>query len=79
MSTDAMSDDDAMAAEWAAALAEALRERGVGEPAASLTAEAGIAVFKVAVERWNNQTRRRDLTPMIREALAELKTVTAGG
>src|SRR4051812_4327001 len=32
----------------AAALAGALRERGVGEPAASLTAEAGIAVFRVA-------------------------------
>src|SRR5580765_7556799 len=35
-----------------AALAETLRRRGVTEPAASLTAEAGIAVFKVAFERW---------------------------
>ncbi len=38
-------------ASLAAALAEALRRRGVDDPAASLTAEAGIAVFKVAFER----------------------------
>src|ERR1700677_2672662 len=36
----------------AAAVADALRHRGVGEPTASLTAEAGIAVFKIAFERW---------------------------
>ena len=62
----------------ASALADALRQRGVREPAASLTAEAGIAVFKVAVERWINDTRRRDLSRLIRESLDELKTVTAG-
>ena len=39
-------------ASLAAALADALRARGVKDPAASLTAEAGIAVFKVAFERW---------------------------
>ena len=37
-------------ASLASALANALRRRGVKEPAASLTAEAGIAVFKVAFE-----------------------------
>ena len=36
----------------AAALADALRGRGVADPAASLAAEAGIAVFKVAFQRW---------------------------
>ncbi len=35
-------------ASLASALAEALRRRGVNDPATSLTAEAGIAVFKVA-------------------------------
>ena len=35
----------------AAALADTLRRRGVAEPAASLVAGAGIAVFKVAFER----------------------------
>ncbi|THG33379.1 TetR/AcrR family transcriptional regulator [Naasia lichenicola] len=36
----------------AAAAAHALRDRGVGEPTASLAAEAGVAVFKIGFERW---------------------------
>jgi hypothetical protein len=43
-----------------------------------LTAEAGIAVFKVAFERWVSQTKPRDLPQLIRESLHELKAVTAG-
>ena len=39
----------------AAALADALRRRGVPDPAASLAAEAGVAVFKVAFQRWVGQ------------------------
>jgi AcrR family transcriptional regulator len=65
-------------ASLASALAGALRRRGVGEPAASLAAEAGIAVFRVAFERWINETSPRDLPQLIRESLAELKAVTAG-
>jgi len=65
-------------ASLASVLADALRRRGVRDPAASLSAEAGMAVFKVAVERWSNDTRRRDLSRLIRETLDELKTVTAG-
>jgi hypothetical protein len=45
----------------AAALAAALRQRGVDEPAASLTAEAGIAVFRIAVERWVDEANQRSL------------------
>jgi AcrR family transcriptional regulator len=59
-----------------AALAGALRSRGVGDPAASLTAEAGIAVFKVAFERWVNGSGRRTLPRLIRDCLSELKAVT---
>ena len=62
----------------AAALADALRGRGVAGPAASLTAEAGIAVFRVAFERWVDDTDARDLPQLIRESLAELKVMTAG-
>lgn len=62
----------------AAALADALRLRGVREPAASLTAEAGIAVFRVAFERWVDETNQRDLSLLIRESLDQLKAVTAG-
>ena len=61
----------------AAALADALRRRGVREPAASLTAEAGIAVFRVAFERWVEESNQRDLPRLIRESLDELRAVTA--
>jgi AcrR family transcriptional regulator len=60
----------------AAALAEALRQRGVTDPAASLTAEAGIAVFKIAFESWVAPANRRQFVQLIREALDELKAVT---
>jgi AcrR family transcriptional regulator len=62
----------------AAAIAGALRQRGVPEPAACLTAEAGIAVFKIAFERWVSGTGQPDLTHLIQESLDELKAVTAG-
>jgi AcrR family transcriptional regulator len=61
-----------------AALADTLRRRGVRDPAASLAAEAGIAVFRIAFERWINETNQRDLSQLIRESLDELKAVTAG-
>ena len=62
----------------AAALAGALRDRGVKDPAASLTAEAGIAVFRVAFERWVDEPLERNLAQLIRESLDELRAVTAG-
>jgi hypothetical protein len=43
-------------ASLASAMADTLRRRGVTDPAASLTAEAGIAVFKIAFQRWKNET-----------------------
>ena len=65
-------------ASLAAAMADALRRRGVADPAASLSAEAGIAVFRIAFERWVEETNRRDLPELIRDSLDELKAVTAG-
>src|SRR5271166_388945 len=65
-------------ASLAASLAGALRQRGVTEPAASLAAEAGIAVFRIAFERWIEETDRQDLSRLIRESLEELRAVTAG-
>jgi len=64
-------------ASLAAALAEALRRRGVKDLAASLTAEAAIAVFKVAFERYVEETNQQDLPQLIRESLDELRAVTA--
>jgi AcrR family transcriptional regulator len=60
------------------ALAGALHRRGVKDPAAGLTAEAGIAVFKIAIESWVEESNQRDLPALIRESLDELKAVTAG-
>jgi AcrR family transcriptional regulator len=65
-------------ASLAAAMAGALRGRGVPEPAASLAAEAGIAVFRIAFERWTAEDCLPDLAKLIRESFDELKTVTAG-
>jgi AcrR family transcriptional regulator len=62
----------------ASALAGTLRRRGVADPAASLAAEAGIAVFRIAFERWISDLSRADLPQLIRESLDELKAVTAG-
>jgi AcrR family transcriptional regulator len=65
-------------ASLASALADTLRQRRVKDPAASLTAEAGIAVFRVAFERWIDETDQQDFSRLIRESLDELKTVIAG-
>ena len=65
-------------ASLASALADALRRRGVADPAASLTAEAGIAVFKIAFERWVDGPSQPELPQLIRESLGELRAVTTG-
>jgi AcrR family transcriptional regulator len=65
-------------AKLASALAGALHQRGVKDATASLAAEAGITVFRIAFERWIRDTSRRDLAQHIRESFEELKTVTAG-
>lgn len=62
-------------ASLAAVAAGALRARGVTEPAATLAAETGIAVFKVAFGRWVLDGKRRDLSHHLRAALAELDAV----
>jgi len=65
-------------ASLAAAIAEALRRRGVKEPAASLAAEASIAAFKVGFERWTSKASAPALPKLIRDSLDELSAVTAG-
>lgn len=65
-------------ASLAAALAEALRGRGVKEPAASLAAEAGIAVFRIGFERWVEDANRQRLATILRSSFRELRAVTAG-
>jgi AcrR family transcriptional regulator len=64
-------------ASLASAIAGALRRRGVSDLTAGLTAEAGIAVFKIAFEHWISEPGQRDLPQLIRDSLDELKAVTA--
>jgi AcrR family transcriptional regulator len=60
-----------------AALAQALRARGVGEPDASLAAEAAIAVFRVAFAQWVSESERRGYGEIVIESIARLKALTA--
>jgi AcrR family transcriptional regulator len=64
-------------ASLAAALGDGLRRRGTAGPTATLTAEAGIAVFRVAFDRWVTGTAPHDLPQLIRDSLEELRGVTA--
>ncbi|MBO0819425.1 MAG: TetR family transcriptional regulator [Nocardiopsaceae bacterium] len=62
-------------ASLSSALAGALRERGVGDPGAGLAAEAGVAIFKVAFERWIADSGPRPLAEFIREAADAMRDV----
>jgi AcrR family transcriptional regulator len=64
-------------ASLAVAMAEGLGRRGVGEPAAKLTAETGVAVFKVAFDRWISATTDTDLAQVVGDSLDELRGLTA--
>ncbi len=63
-------------ASLAQAVADALRRRGVSDPAAILAAEAGITVFRVAFERWVDDDNQHDLQRLIRDSLEELRAAT---
>jgi AcrR family transcriptional regulator len=62
----------------AADMAEALRDRGVEPVSASLAADAGVAVFRVAFERWIEEAERRDFGRLARDTLDTLTAVIAG-
>jgi AcrR family transcriptional regulator len=61
----------------AAAIAGTLRQRGVDDPAATLTAEAGVAVFKTAFQRWISEPGQQDFAKLVRDSLDQLRAVTA--
>ncbi|SFD15080.1 TetR/AcrR family transcriptional regulator [Klenkia taihuensis] len=60
-----------------AASAAALVERGVGEAAALLSAEAGVAAFRVAFDRWVATPAGPPLPDVVDAVLAELRQVVA--
>jgi len=55
----------------------ALRRRGVKEPAATLAAEAGMTVFRIAFDRWVDESEQRDLRRLLRASLKDLRAVLA--
>jgi AcrR family transcriptional regulator len=65
-------------ADYAAGVAAALRRRGVGELQATIAAEAGMTVLRVALERWTSGPDDRDLTSVMQDSMAELRAVASG-
>jgi AcrR family transcriptional regulator len=64
----------------AVAMAGALRDRGVAEPAATLAARSGATVFTVAFAQWIAPHQQRSLTDLIARTFDELvRLTTAGG
>jgi len=64
-------------ARLAIVLRDGLRERGVSDPEAGLAAETGIAIFRVAFERWIHDPDERELADVMREATARLESLVA--
>jgi AcrR family transcriptional regulator len=64
-------------ASLASAMADALRRRGVAEPAASLAAESAVAVFHIGFQQWTASDDGPDLATSIADALAGLKALSA--
>ena len=64
-------------ADYAAAVSAALRQRGVGEPQATLAADAGMTVLRIALEQWSSGNDDRDLVEVTRDTMANLRVVTA--
>jgi AcrR family transcriptional regulator len=60
----------------ATAIADALRRRGVVDPVASLAAEAGIAIFKIAFEIWTDDAGERTLADCVQALVDDLGRVT---
>ncbi|WP_406430239.1 TetR/AcrR family transcriptional regulator [Streptomyces sp. NBC_00631] len=58
----------------AEALTDALHERGVPAPTASLAAELAIHAYYDAFDQWTHPANRQTLTELARHALGELRT-----
>lgn len=63
-------------ASLAAAMVDALRERGVTDPTASLVAELGGLAFRMAYGRWIGPTNQQEFAELASQALHELKAAT---
>jgi hypothetical protein len=64
-------------ADYAQAIAAVLRDRGVDEPQATLAAETGMTVLRVAMQQWVSETSDRDLATIMRDSVSQLREVAA--
>ena len=60
-------------ASLSAALADSLRGRGVPPLQATLTAQAGVAAFSTAYERWADDDGRSDFAALVHQTLRDLQ------
>src|ERR1700749_2345752 len=67
------------AASLAAAMARALRARGLGDTAATLAAHTGVTIMHVAFEQWVDDPNRTPFDQIARDALAQLRDIAATG
>ena len=61
----------------AAAMTQALQQRGVPDPAASLAAEFGVLAFQRAFARWSHPANKQELGELARQSLGELQAASA--
>ncbi len=66
-------------ADYASAVAAALRERGVTERQATMAAEAGMTVLRLALQQWVGEDEDRDLADIMRDSVAELRELATSG
>jgi AcrR family transcriptional regulator len=64
-------------ADYAEAVSAALRRRDVGEPQATLVADAGMTVLRIALEQWASGKDDRELDDVVRDTMSNLRVVTA--
>jgi AcrR family transcriptional regulator len=64
-------------ADFAATIADILRQRGVSGSQATLAAESGMTVLRVAMQRWASGDDGRELDTIMRDAVADLRAVAA--
>jgi hypothetical protein len=65
------------AASLAAAMARALRARGLGNTAAALAARTGMIIMQVAFEQWVDDPDQAPFQQIASDALAQLREIAA--
>jgi len=66
-------------ADYAAAITQVLHERDVEEPAATMAADGGMTILRVALDRWANAVDDSELRDVVRDCVAQLRAVAGGG